>query len=511
MAGKKRKILGIVVLFVAFLIASLGSLAITSTSILDTDPGTYIIVVILMLFLFILFLAKEDLEFKFRKKSIVVGVIVFVVYLIVLSYLRVALSFDFLSYRIDAFLFPLLLLSLIIIIFGIESLEKLYPVLVYALFASPLLLLPFLGLNSAFANLNAALVYGIIKLLGASASRAGLVISSAAGSSITVSSTCVSLGIFVAFVMFLIPIAYLYDGKTKKKIYWIISGIALILVLNLLRMLLVAIVWVYYGLNSAIGLFHSFAGQLIFYIAIVAMVLLTYKYEMRMKPAKKTTGKEIKTFYKNIAPEIIAIIGFVLVLAIVALFFNLGYTNSVNAPATLFGTGNGISAFTLDQYALKNLEYANSNILILGNSSDGNLFSLSSTPGEANQTVFVLVNSSSGSTQPSNSLISLPHGITHHYLLRNGITVTTTVVSSGNLTFDLNYFAIPYNTSSGWIALRYLLFQQVQQNSLPYCNLSKNNYSLNIYIENRIYDAISLEDSSTEGLMCQAYRIAGSA
>src|SRR5208282_3427401 len=99
-----------------------------------------------------------------------------------------------------------------------------------------------------FANINANFIFGIIKSTGISAAKVGLVISSRLGASITISSTCVSLGTFIAFVMFLIPLAYLYEGKLKRKLYWIVSGTALMLLLNMVRMLFIALVWVYYGL-----------------------------------------------------------------------------------------------------------------------------------------------------------------------------------------------------------------------------------------------------------------------
>ena len=51
------------------------------------------------------------------------------------------------------------------------------------------------------------------------------------------------MGIFIALAFFLIPIAYLYDGKTKKKILWVASGLALLLVLNLVRMASISLAW----------------------------------------------------------------------------------------------------------------------------------------------------------------------------------------------------------------------------------------------------------------------------
>ena len=55
MQAEKQRPLGSLSLFVAFLLASINSIAVSSLSVLDTDPSTYVIVVMLMLFAFIMF------------------------------------------------------------------------------------------------------------------------------------------------------------------------------------------------------------------------------------------------------------------------------------------------------------------------------------------------------------------------------------------------------------------------------------------------------------------------
>ena len=288
MEHRKAKTLGIAALFVAFLLASINSIAVSSLSVLDTDPSTYVIVVMLMLFLFMVFSLKEDLKFEYEFRNIAYATAFFAAYVLILSYSRVALSLAFQSYRIDALLFPLLLTAMITALFGLSGIRKMKYLIVYAVFASPLVLLPVLSLNGAFARLNAVIVYGLLKAIGMPVSNSGLVISVGKLSSITISTTCVSLGVFAAFIMFLLPVAYLYEGDSKSKALWVFSGFALMLFLNILRMFGLSLIGIYYGLNAAVlTSFHSFAGQILFYIGIVVMVLIAYKYKLYVKKVKK--------------------------------------------------------------------------------------------------------------------------------------------------------------------------------------------------------------------------------
>ena len=281
MRSKKAKILGILIVLFAFALCSFNSIAATNPSITDDDPGTYIIVVMLMLFFLIIFSRKEELEFKYRQKDVAFGVAVFSSYLLLLVFSAAVSPAIFKSYRIDALLFPLPLAALILLVFGIDGLKKIRLVPLYALFASPLLLTPVIRLNVAFANLNALFIYNLLKVIGIPVTKNGLEIATSQLASITISTTCVSIGTFVAFVMFLLPIAYLYEGKTKSKALWMASGLCLMALLNVLRMAAISLEWAYYGIDKAVGMFHAIGGQMLFYATIAAMILMAGRCGLR--------------------------------------------------------------------------------------------------------------------------------------------------------------------------------------------------------------------------------------
>ena len=508
MADKRAKIFGILVVLVAFLVASFSSLAITSPNILDTDASTYIIVVMLMIFVFLVFCAKEDIDFGYNKRNILYSALILIIYVILLSCLRVYLSSAFMSYRIDALLFPLLLLCFVVLVFGISGAKKLLPLIVYAAFASPFLLMPFLNLSNAFANLNANFVYSIIKSTGIAATRVGLVITSRLGASITISSTCVSIGTFIAFILFLIPIAYLYEGKLRSKLYWIASGTALILILNALRMLFIALVWVYYGLGGAINTFHLFAGQLIFYAAIIIMVLISGKYGLQIKKAGKKTAKDIKSFYDVKDRGLFKMAILAVLFAIIVLVLNSGYGRAIRAPAVLFAN-NDTNRVVLTNLILNSIENSGNSIAILNTSNTVDLFLLGNIHANLSKSVYAITTVTYSAVPYTNLPGYEPVGSSSKYNLKNGITITAQTAYSNNQLFEINYFSIPYNLSGSWLMVTYVLFERVNMSSLPDCSLINYSATGSVNnIETYIYNLVT--DSGSRGLMCQSYLIASS-
>jgi exosortase/archaeosortase family protein len=508
MDHRKSKILGIAVLFVAFLLASVNSIAASSSSVLDTDPSTYVIVVMLMIFVFMLFSLKEDLKFEYKRKNMLYAAAAFAAYLLLLSYLRVALSFAFQSYRVDALLFPLVLAAMITALFGLDGTRKMKYAVAYAVFASPLILLPILSLNNAFARANAMMVYGLLKAAGMPVSNAGLMISAGSASSITISTTCVSLGIFAAFVMFLIPVAYLYEGRIKSKALWLFSGCVLLLFLNVLRMFGLSLIWVYYGVGSAANTFHAFAGQILFYIAIAAMVLLAYRYGLHLKKAEK--GKKAKKPKgERLKKELAAPAALAVAFGAVAFLLSSQYGAAAYAPALFFDRNMSISNAAVSGAALKSLESAETNIVEIGPAQSGYLFALQNN--SVNSSTYVIATPLPNPAQGETVTRSNATSDGHAYMLRNGITLRSEIARSGNVSFEVNYFALPYNFSNSYITVNYELFREINNTNVRSCDAANaTSEGLSNYVETAIYGALHLDvNHGDEGIMCESYRIAG--
>jgi exosortase/archaeosortase family protein len=318
--------LGILAFFIATVVLLSTSLFITSLSVSDTDPSTYVIVPTLMLPLFVLFCSKAAPDPQVGRKDIAVGSALFAAFILGLFFLRFFFSFFFVSFRVDLLLMPLAMASLAILLFGTRNLAKFRGVILYALFASPLVLFPLLEAYGAFTSLNTVIIYGLLKPIVASVQYAAPITISANGYNIGIGQACVSIGIFMALALFLVPIAYLYDGKDSGKLKWVVSGIALLFVLNILRMLLVSYAWLSWGPSSVVALIHEFAGVMLFYVVIIVMVIAAGKYGLALGTRARAGKKRKRRGSSGLWPAAIA-----LAFALIYAYSTLNYASALNA------------------------------------------------------------------------------------------------------------------------------------------------------------------------------------
>ncbi|MDE1856584.1 MAG: exosortase/archaeosortase family protein [Candidatus Micrarchaeota archaeon] len=509
MAAGRDTLLGLIVVIVAFAIAAYNSISLTNFAILDTDPSTYVVVVMLMMFLFLVFYAKRDIALEIRARNLAIAAALYAVYIVALSVLRVATSFLFLSYRIDALLFPLLLMPMLIAVFGPKAVKEFRAVLIYSLFASPIILMPVLLGNSAFTQLNADFVYSVMKAVGAPVVQNGVTISAPA-SSISIASTCADIGAFVAFVMFLIPIAWLYEGKIRAKAGWIAGGILLLLLLNFLRMTSIALVWAYSGIGSAVSTFHLFAGQVIFYAAIIIMLVLAGRFGLGIARIQRGfaegLAKSSEILLEN--PVASASVAVVIVMGLFAFFMSIPYASSVYRPAVLLDH-NSSANWQQSLYGdmVSSLNATGANVLHLQDLSQASAFALtgnSSTTAE--QAIFVLINDSAmpfiGGFQANQSdMVSNVYA----YVLNDGVRLDSGILASKNETFRINYFSLPYNTSNGWRSLNYEVFARINSTYAKDCLYSAS-FGFQDRLESAIYNIMSPGGSAA---MCTSYKIAG--
>jgi len=508
MKRSTNKLIGLIILSLAFLLGSFNSITLTGFTISDSNPASYIIVPMLMLFLTIFFSLKEDLSLNRNLRGIVLGAFLFFAYIILVSYSRSALSSLYMSYRVDALLFPLLLASLIAIIFDLNGIRKLKFLILYSAFASPLILLPIINLNAAFTSFNANLVYDILKVVGVPVIKSGITIMAPSSSTVSISSACADWGAFLAFLMFLLPVAYFYEGKISRKVIWAASGFLLVFVLNMLRMSSIALVWAYYGLGAAVSTFHLFIGQVLFDVSIIVMVVLAYRYGLDVKKIK---GGFVKSFKVQLAglnlksAALVAIPAFIL--GLIAFVFSLPYLNSVYNPIYITSYPvNSISNVTIDMVYMQTSRYSKMNVSALGYIGEMRLFVLSNSTYNGNSSIFALA-SFSNSTSLGGMLAGY-NSISgkHIAILENGVVVTSAKVKSGNYTFDVNYFSLPAVIQGKNLTLNYEFF--AYRNASASCDMKTDFIS---FVEAWLYNLLNgYAPRVPNGFVCASYWVAGS-
>lgn len=287
MSKKLERAAPFAVLAAVIFILLFNNIASSSLAILDTDPSTYIIVPMLMLIVLPFFMLKKDIKPDTDIKSIGLGILGFAAFLILTLYMRFRFPIMFLSFRTDLLLFPIAIASVVSILFGIKNIKRFRFLILYSLFASPILLYPFFNSNATFAGMNTQIVYTVIKAFASNAKYIAPTQIGINGSVIGIGTTCAGIGALIGLIMFLLPLGYFYDGKAINKVMWIISGFLIFLVLNLLRMTTIALLWAYNGITSAIAFIHTFIGIFLFYVAIIAMVLLASRFGLLFPEAKR--------------------------------------------------------------------------------------------------------------------------------------------------------------------------------------------------------------------------------
>ncbi|MEM3290379.1 MAG: archaeosortase/exosortase family protein [Candidatus Micrarchaeaceae archaeon] len=325
--------IGIVVFAIAIVVMLLTSLSITSFSILDTDPTTYVIVPMLMLPLFALFAAKNKLIPRPSAKSTILGVCLFAVFIALAIYLRLAFSILYMSFKVDMLLMPLGFAAIAIILFGFKNLSSFKSILIYTLFASPIFLTPLVGVNQGFARLNTAVVYSIIHAFDSSAAYMPPLSIRAGGYLIGIGTTCAGIGMLIGIVFFLIPVAYFYNGRLSRKVYWIVAAFALLLLLNIARMSAIGYLWIASGPNAAVSFVHNFAGMLLFYADIIVMLVAAPLFGLRMPFTKRTQRRSLSSLatLRLASPSIFA----ALALSFAYLAITANYSTALNISPML--------------------------------------------------------------------------------------------------------------------------------------------------------------------------------
>ncbi|MCL5680065.1 MAG: exosortase/archaeosortase family protein [Candidatus Marsarchaeota archaeon] len=512
-------LLATAILLLVFVIASYNSISVTNFSISDSDPSGYIIVPMLMLLVFIVFSFKEKLSIKYSLRNIAYGLILAAVYFVVYAYANVSLSFLFETYRIDAIMFPILLSSFAVMLFGTDGLNKLKPAIIFSLFASPLLLMPILNLSYIWTSFNAYSVFNVIKILGAPVLRHGIVISGASGSAISIASTCADIAAFIGMLMFLIPVAYVYNGPIKKRVMWVVSSMLLLFVLNIARMSAIAMVWAYYGLSAALNTVHLFIGQLLFDITLIVMILLAPKFAMYIrapvprKPNTKTNRKRMadlrhSTDHRFFIPVITSII-----LAVLVLLFTLplqGY--SYISPFAFATSTNSMSNSSVISSYDSIVLHSNSSIKSLTFSGKAELFGVyKSNDINTSASSFLFINTTAKPSLPAINQVALGNIIVHREeATSSGITINAYVTNSEGKLFQINYVSIPNRVFGNYTVANMEFVSLLNSTSnISSCKASAGTIpSIYSYIYNALHASFSNSDSA---IFCPALYSAGAA
>ncbi len=424
----RNRAIAVLVLCVILLLAT--SFYITPSGISDTDPSTYVVVPILMLPLLILFTFKSEIKRDVRKRDITIGALMFATFIALALFLRIYFSFYFISFRVDLLLIPLAIAALASLLFGVLSVNKFRGAMIYSMLASPAVLYPLFRVSGAFAQANTVIVYDIIRLFISGVQYSAPITIAANGYSIGIGQACVSVGIFIALAFFLIPIAYLYEGKAERKALWVASGIVIMLVLNLIRMASISLVWLAYGPNQTALFVHTFIGVILFYVVIALMILTSKFYGLGIGKASKKAVKK-----KKISDMEVAGIALAVAFSIIYLYLTLNYSSAMNISATV------VSQRT--HFNFTNVQVSNA---LYDMAARGNFNTLVIADTHGTYAGFSLTNGTVSTGNPITLLAMAPNKATTDGMLNNNIVIGAIDFFNRNGTTEQVYDLIYENT-----------------------------------------------------------------
>ena len=248
----------------------------------DNDPASYVVVVLPIFFIFLIFFYMKELEVerdlsKFLIAFILVGSAITI-------YLQGQIHPTWSAYKLDLLSIPFFVSGAMVIFFGIESAKRLKFILLYLFLIWPLIFYPIYPLQQFATDLTADVANVFIKLMGLPIERIqGNIFTSGERVPLEIAPTCVALGAFLGLFALLLPFLNSLTGETKNKIKWIASGIILVWLLNLIRIIVIILLWYYSGLEEALYVFHNFGGNLIFDVSLVISLLSFKLFRLELK------------------------------------------------------------------------------------------------------------------------------------------------------------------------------------------------------------------------------------
>ena len=201
-----------------------------------------------------------------------------------------SLGASFWTYRVDLLSIPLFVAAMVAIFYGVRHVWLLRWPIAFLVLAWPVPYLPFLG---DLMRSTVELTVSVLAALGAilpwahpltSVSAGAFAIDHAGGSFVvSVTAACSGINSLVGFGLIGVAIASVLQGSLLRRVGWLIAGMALVLLVNVVRIEAIFATGALFGPDAALQVIHPIAGLVTFNVALVAMLLVipTFGLELR--------------------------------------------------------------------------------------------------------------------------------------------------------------------------------------------------------------------------------------
>ena len=225
-----------------------------------------------------------------RQADYIIGIGLILAAASILLFMPDSLRSRFWLYRLDLLSLPFFVAGVVTLLYGIRRLWALRVPILFLFLAWPVPYLPLVGDGlQAFTDLSIAAATAIAPLNPAAVPGAdpGMFIVQHAERpfAVLVGAACAGVNSMVGFLIIGLALSYVVHGSTWRKIVWLVDGLVLVWLFNLLRIEAIFTAGAMFGRGAAYEVLHPVAGLIVFNIAILVMLLLVPVFGLSWRAA----------------------------------------------------------------------------------------------------------------------------------------------------------------------------------------------------------------------------------
>ena len=196
--------------------------------------------------------------------------------------------------RFDSLALPLVATAAVVLLLGVRSLVVLWAPLAYLTLSWPLPTAAAVELASGpVTRLTSSLVQfalGVLPMTPDSVRQDTDLLIHVQGLhgdvDVAVTSACSGLGGMLGFLVVGIAVLYLFDGRVRDRAAWLGAGLALVLLLNVARILGLVGVTTLLGPRFALDVLHPVAGIILLNLVLAAMLMVAGRFGLVRRPLR---------------------------------------------------------------------------------------------------------------------------------------------------------------------------------------------------------------------------------
>jgi exosortase/archaeosortase family protein len=227
-----------------------------------------------------------------RQVDYIVGVALLLGAIAVAALMPISLENRFWAYRIDLLTLPLFVAGIVALFYGLRTVWSLRVPIAFLLLAWPVPYLPLIG-DGMRASVDVTV--GVLALAAGWLPFASPIQNGADGLfrvhyaggdfALAVGSACSGVNSLVGFVLIGSALATVTQGSLRRRVAWLLVGLALIWFLNVLRIEAIFVVGSLWGRGAALEILHPVAGLVVFNLGLVGMLSIAHRFGLTFKLA----------------------------------------------------------------------------------------------------------------------------------------------------------------------------------------------------------------------------------